>query len=112
MKIVNEKYSVTRVDPDDPIAKYYQIPGFKGTFGVIGSLSEPFCDRCNRLRITADGKFKVCLNSPQEIELNENSTDEELLHYIKEELWKKPKEHGGVEKMIGNGNRPMISIGG
>ena len=112
MEVVKKKYTYERIHPEDPIAKYYQIPGFKGSMGVIGSISEPFCDRCNRLRITADGRFKVCLNSPQEIELNKDMTDEELLVHIREELMKKPKEHGGIEKMIGNGNRPMIGIGG
>lgn len=112
MKIVESKYKVERIHPEDPIAKYYQIEGFQGSMGVIGSISEPFCDRCNRLRITADGRFKVCLNSPQEIELTNDLTDAELLVHIREELMKKPKEHGGIEKMIGNGNRPMISIGG
>ena len=110
MDIVTKKYSVQRINEEDPIAKYYKIPGFLGSMGVIGSISEPFCDRCNRLRITADGK--VCLNSPQEVELNPSMDDEELLKVIKEELWRKPKEHGGIEKMIGNGNRPMIGIGG
>jgi molybdenum cofactor biosynthesis protein A len=112
MEIVEKRYKVHRINLEDPIAKYYQIEGFAGTMGVIGSITEPFCDRCNRLRITADGKFKVCLNSPQEIELNDTMNDDELLLSIRQELMKKPKEHGGIEKMIGNGNRPMIGIGG
>ena len=112
IRIIEEKYQFKRILEDDPIAKYFKIDGFKGSFGVIGSISEPFCDKCNRLRITADGKFKVCLNSPMEVELDEKMTDEELLKVIRLELWNKPKEHGGIEGMIGNGNRPMISIGG
>lgn len=112
LKIISKQYQLERINEEDPIAKYYKIPGFKGSVGVIGSISEPFCDKCNRLRITSDGKFKVCLNSPQEVDLSESLTDEELLRIIKTELWRKPEEHGGIEKMIGNGNRPMISIGG
>lgn len=112
MDKITKKYSVTRVNLEDPIAKYYQIEGFQGTIGVIGSITEPFCDKCNRLRITADGKFKVCLNSPRELDLDNGMDDEQIVKAIREELWKKPKEHGGVEKMIGNGNKPMIYIGG
>jgi cyclic pyranopterin phosphate synthase len=112
LKVISQKYAFRRILENDPIAKYYKIDGFAGSFGVIGSISEPFCDRCDRLRITADGKFKVCLNSPQEVTLDEQMTDEELLKVIKLELWNKPKEHGGVNNMIGNGNRPMIAIGG
>lgn len=40
-------------------ARSYGIPGFKGTFGFISSMSDHFCGTCNRLRITADGKIKV-----------------------------------------------------
>lgn len=40
-------------------ARSYEIPGFKGTFGFISSMSDHFCGTCNRLRITADGKIKV-----------------------------------------------------
>lgn len=112
LNIISKKHQLIRINEEDPIAKYYKIPGFQGSVGVIGSITEPFCDRCNRLRITSDGKFKVCLNSPQEVELNESLDDEQILKIIKDELFNKPKEHGGIEKMIGNGNRPMISIGG
>lgn len=40
-------------------ARSYGIPGFKGKFGFISSMSDHFCGTCNRLRITADGKIKV-----------------------------------------------------
>ncbi|CAG9334632.1 unnamed protein product [Blepharisma stoltei] len=112
IETIEKKYKIERINPQDPIARYYQIEGFKGSLGVIASITEPFCDKCNRLRITADGKFKVCLNSAREIDLNEEMTDEELIKVVKEELLMKPKEHGGIKNMIGNGNRPMISIGG
>jgi GTP 3',8-cyclase len=112
VSVIGKKFGLERVWPDDPVAKYFKIEGFKGTVAVISSISEPFCDKCNRLRITADGKFKVCLNSPMEVELRNDMSDEDLVRIIKEELMRKPKEHGGVGKMIGNGNRPMIHIGG
>eukprot|EP00358_Blepharisma_japonicum_P003462 CAMPEP_0202948290 /NCGR_PEP_ID=MMETSP1395-20130829/13215_1 /ASSEMBLY_ACC=CAM_ASM_000871 /TAXON_ID=5961 /ORGANISM="Blepharisma japonicum, Strain Stock R1072" /LENGTH=153 /DNA_ID=CAMNT_0049650219 /DNA_START=380 /DNA_END=837 /DNA_ORIENTATION=- len=106
IETIEKKYKIERINPQDPIARYYQIEGFKGSLGVIASITEPFCDKCNRLRITADGKFKVCLNSAREIDLHEEMTDEELIKVIKEELLMKPKEHGGIKNMIGNGNRP------
>lgn len=46
-------------DPNDT-TKHYKIPGAKGRFGFITSMSEHFCNTCNRLRITADGNIKVC----------------------------------------------------
>jgi cyclic pyranopterin phosphate synthase len=50
-------------------AKMYRIAGGLGRFGVISPLSEHFCDSCNRLRITADGKLRTCLFSEREFKL-------------------------------------------
>ncbi|MEL7641536.1 MAG: GTP 3',8-cyclase MoaA [Solidesulfovibrio sp.] len=50
-------------------AKMYRIAGGLGRFGVISPLSEHFCDTCNRLRITADGKLRTCLFSEREFRL-------------------------------------------
>ena len=41
--------------------KWYNIPGHTGRVGFITTMSSNFCGTCNRLRITADGKLKVCL---------------------------------------------------
>lgn len=50
-------------------ARYYRLPGAKGTIGFIAPVSEHFCFRCNRLRLTADGQLRLCLLSDQEIDL-------------------------------------------
>ena len=47
----------------------YRIAGGLGRFGVISPLSEHFCDTCNRLRITSDGKLRTCLFSEREYRL-------------------------------------------
>jgi cyclic pyranopterin phosphate synthase len=52
-------------------ARYYQIDGSTGTIGFIGALSDHFCSRCNRLRLTADGRLRPCLMSDQEIDLRQ-----------------------------------------
>jgi cyclic pyranopterin phosphate synthase len=49
-------------------ARYYRYPGFEGTIGFIGSMSDHFCGECNRLRLTADGKLKNCLFSSHEVD--------------------------------------------
>ncbi|HWA33254.1 MAG TPA: GTP 3',8-cyclase MoaA [Cyclobacteriaceae bacterium] len=48
-------------DPRNSTAYHYQIPGFKGTVGVIASFSRTFCGTCNRIRVTALGTLKTCL---------------------------------------------------
>jgi len=50
-------------------ARYYRLPGAKGTVGFISPLSEHFCGGCNRLRLTADGQLRPCLLSEYEIDL-------------------------------------------
>lgn len=50
-------------------ARMYQVAGGLGRFGVISPLSEHFCDSCNRLRITSDGKLRTCLFSEREFRL-------------------------------------------
>lgn len=51
------------------VSRNFKISGFLGDFGIISSITNPFCDRCNRIRLTADGKLKNCLFSGQEEDL-------------------------------------------
>jgi cyclic pyranopterin phosphate synthase len=55
-------------DPRAPAARFGFRDG-KGTVGFINSVSEPFCSSCSRLRLTADGKFRVCLYDSEEVDL-------------------------------------------
>jgi cyclic pyranopterin phosphate synthase len=48
-------------------ARYFRIPGHEGTLGFISSLSEHFCESCNRIRLTADGRLRSCLFSDEEV---------------------------------------------
>jgi cyclic pyranopterin phosphate synthase len=50
-------------------ARYYRVPGARGTIGFISPFSEHFCGTCNRLRLTADGQLRPCLLSSYEIDL-------------------------------------------
>jgi len=53
-------------DKPNDTAKNYSIKNFKGSFAIISSVTNPFCDSCNRIRLTADGKLKNCLFSSTE----------------------------------------------
>lgn len=48
-------------------AKNFKIDGYRGTVSFITSMTEHFCAGCNRLRLLADGNFKVCLFGPSEV---------------------------------------------
>ena len=50
-------------------ARYYRVPGAPGTIGFIAGVSDHFCDDCNRLRLTADGRLKTCLFGGGELDV-------------------------------------------
>lgn len=54
---------------DGAPSRMYRLPGAAGRIGLISSVSEPFCDRCGRLRLTADGRLRLCLLRDDEADL-------------------------------------------
>lgn len=101
-------------------AKNFQIKGYKGSFGVISTVSNPFCDSCNRIRLTANGCIKNCLFSSTETNLLTPLREEKNIQpYILEGVFHKFKTRGGMTSDkeffdIENNskNRTMIAIGG
>ena len=55
--------------PGNGPARYFAYPGATGTIGVISPLSHDYCDRCNRVRLTADGRLRLCLFGDHHIDL-------------------------------------------
>ncbi|MGB9662682.1 MAG: GTP 3',8-cyclase MoaA [Moorellaceae bacterium] len=78
-------------------ARSFRMDGGLGTVGFIGALSEHFCHRCNRLRLTADGKLRPCLHWGAEIDvktpLRSGASSEELLGLFRQAIAAKPKQH-------------------
>jgi len=121
LEVVESKYTVTRLQDDKhDTAKKYTVPGHKGTFAVISTMSAPFCEGCNRMRLTADGKMKNCLFSKEETDLlTALRKGENVLPLIQQSIGSKAKELGGqftsdfehlhAEEIH---NRSMITIGG
>ncbi len=107
-------------DKKTDTAKAFQIDGYKGTFAIISSVTNPFCDGCNRLRLTADGKIKNCLFSNNETDLLTPLREgKDVLNLIRESVWHKKRVRGGMETFedfsapeLNQLNRNMISIGG
>ncbi|XP_060817304.1 molybdenum cofactor biosynthesis protein 1 isoform X2 [Bombus pascuorum] len=98
-------------------SKAYFVPGFTGQIGFITSMSDHFCNSCNRLRITADGNLKVCLfEGKGEVSLRDalrsGASDDVLKEMIGEAVWRKKKQHAGMLNLSRMENRPMILIGG
>jgi len=108
-------------DGPNDTTKWYHVPGHKGRIGFITSMSEHFCSSCNRLRITADGKLKVCLFGSKEVSLRDvmrtdDYTTKDLVRVINATVKKKTFALGGYDGAEGiaaaNTNRPMTLIGG
>jgi cyclic pyranopterin phosphate synthase len=92
-------------------ATYYRFPGAAGTIGVITPMSHNFCDRCNRMRLTADGQLRPCLFG----ELQTNLRDplrrgESLVPLIEQTLRVKPERHHLVQgSVVGSGGLVALS---
>lgn len=79
-------------------------------------MTEHFCGGCNRLRLLADGNFKVCLFGPSEVSLRDplrhGATVDELGEIIGAAVKRKKASHAGMFDIAKTANRPMICIGG
>ncbi len=104
----------TRYDFVDP-SRPFRVPGAKGTLGFISSVTEPFCSGCGRVRLTADGKLRLCLLRDDEADLltplRAGATFEEMQVLMREGAFHKPWGHGLAEGTFAS-NRAMNQIGG
>lgn len=108
--------NVTGAGPAD----VFQIPGAKGTLGFISQMSECFCDRCNRVRLSADGWLRPCLlNETGQIDLKtrlrQGDPIHELRHAVGELLALKPEINFKQRESGTSGlayGRTMSQIGG
>jgi GTP 3',8-cyclase len=96
-------------------ATYYQIPGRKQRVGFIGAMTNlHFCESCNKLRITCDGKLRPCLGSYLEFDimkpLRAGASDEELRQFFVDVVDRKPQQHDFRSNY--QPDRKMIAIGG
>ncbi len=115
LKSMGELMPVTRTEFDGP-AERFKFAGAPGEIGFISPLTNHFCHQCNRLRLTAAGKLRMCLLSKKEVDLKgpmrKGISDEDLKQRVIEAALKKPKRHcldtGDPKEYSGN----MSSIGG
>jgi cyclic pyranopterin phosphate synthase len=107
-------------DEKNLTARKFKIEGFQGEFGIISSVTNPFCGTCNRIRLTANGRIKNCLFSNLETDLlkvmRAGGNVEEL---ILESIYHKKAVRAGMDSLeklsdpeLHGQNRSMIAIGG
>lgn len=112
-----------KVNMETGPAEYYQFPGFCGRIGFISPISHKFCRECNRVRLTCEGRLKLCLHYDRGLELKPllrgGANDEEIGRQIINALKEKPSEHHFRERTAGEElpdgveeQRKMVQIGG
>lgn len=78
-------------------ARYYAFPGAPGAVGVISPLSHDYCERCNRVRLTADGRLRLCLFGDHHIDLRTplrgGASSEQLAETLRAAMLIKPERH-------------------
>lgn len=114
-------YEIEKLDDDlNFTAREFKIKDYLGSFGIISSITNPFCDGCNRIRLTANGKIKNCLFSNSETDLlsayRNGKSIEDLIRFS---IKNKKKIRAGMNSsedinnpVLNLENRSMIAIGG
>jgi cyclic pyranopterin phosphate synthase len=96
-------------------AVYYQCPGYPQRVGFIGALTNlHFCESCNKLRLTCEGKLRPCLGSHLEFDikkpLREGASDQDLQRFFRQVVDQKPEMHEFRSNY--QPGRKMVAIGG
>ncbi len=124
MRYVNAAFPSAQLealqDAPNDTSKNYRIKGYKGSFAIISSVTNPFCDSCNRLRLTANGQLKNCLFSSSESDLLTTlRAGRSIEPIIQKAVQSKLKIRGGMDTLeklqmpkLHLQNRSMTTIGG
>jgi len=122
--IISQFYGLEQIqkleDAPNDTAKNFRIKNFKGSYAIISTVTKPFCDSCNRLRLTANGKLRNCLFTEQEADLlTAFRSGLPIEPIIKKAVLNKAAIRAGLETSAQfedpthhKKNRSMITIGG
>jgi len=93
-------------------AVYWRFRGAPGAIGVITPMTHTYCERCNRVRLTADGRLRTCLFGDHEVLLRDAlRAGEPLEPLFRKALSEKPKAHDLLQMKVG-GLRALSEVGG
>jgi cyclic pyranopterin phosphate synthase len=104
-------------DPRHSTSANYKVKGHQGSFGIVSTITNPFCADCNRIRLTADGKMKNCLFATAETDLlnpfrKGDDIQKLIVNSIKTKKYSRDGMDVNMEAKHYEKNRSMISIGG
>lgn len=101
-EILERVAAVDRIEPvegppGNGPARYFAYPGAPGAVGVISPLSHEYCERCNRVRLTADGRLRLCLFGDQHVDLRTplraGASPGEIAELLEASMSIKPERH-------------------
>ncbi|RMG01924.1 MAG: GTP 3',8-cyclase MoaA [Planctomycetota bacterium] len=106
---------LAEAEMDGP-ARVFRYRDGQGSVGMISTVTHPFCERCSRLRLTADGRILNCLfcREPVDVKslLRGGASDVEIMETIRRAVLAKRRQHGNDEGVLARGERAMNDIGG
>lgn len=109
--IVTEKVPDLVPIKKDGVANTFRLKDAMGTVGLISPITNIFCNECNRLRITADGRLLPCLHSSLEYQIK-GLSNKDIKEAFYTAIRNKPRSHNIVEKHISDNSDYMHEIGG
>jgi cyclic pyranopterin phosphate synthase len=117
--LLQERFELTPADARErgsAPAQLFRVDDGPATVGVVASVSAPFCQACDRVRLTADGQVRNCLFAQRETDLRgplrAGATDAELVGLLRGEMWAKESGHRIGRPEFHQPDRPMSAIGG
>jgi GTP 3',8-cyclase len=116
-EIIDAEFPLVPEDrPAGSTARTWRFADGEGRVGFVNPVSEPFCDDCDRIRLTADGKLRTCLFSLHETDLRAplrtGASDAELEHILRAAVWRKELKHQVNDPGFIQPERTMSAIGG
>jgi GTP 3',8-cyclase len=117
LEAIDAVYPLEAHGPDhEPATSYRFADGAPGGIGIIASVTQPFCDDCNRLRTTAEGQVRACLFALEETDLRgpmrAGASDDDLEALIRTNVWRKWSGHRINHPDFVQPERSMSAIGG
>jgi cyclic pyranopterin phosphate synthase len=107
---------MVRVPASKSTAQVFMAPGLLGRIGIIAGHSRSFCDKCNRIRVTADGRLKNCLYSTDDVMLRDiirqEKDLEEVSKVIQGAIWRRPEDGKIAQANWKTSGLSMAQIGG
>ncbi len=116
-QILESRFVLNRLPGEkSDVAKEFWIEGFEGTVGFVTSVTDSFCEGCNRVRLSADGRLKTCLFLPNQSSLRDmvrmNAADDEIIKAIRADLSTKWGGHPPMNNWKQLDQLSMVQIGG